>query len=58
VGYSGLLAKSGWGYWADIGLVVQNPGGVIGIGRAQGFDDVLRDLRLAPLVQVGVNYSF
>jgi hypothetical protein len=37
---------------------VQNPGGVFGIGRAQGFDDVLRDLRLAPLVQVGVNYSF
>lgn len=58
LGYSGMLPKSGWGYWADIGLVVQNPGGVLGIGRAQGFDDVLRDLRLAPLVQVGVNYSF
>lgn len=58
IGYSGMLPKSGWGYWADIGMVVQNPGGVFGLGRAQGFDDVLRELRLAPLVQVGVNYSF
>ena len=62
LGYSGIHAKSGWGFWADVGLVMGNPGSVLGFGRVvsgtQSADDLLRELRLAPLVQLGVNYSF
>jgi hypothetical protein len=62
IGYSEYSLKSGWGFWADAGLVVQNPGSAIGLGRtlsgAQGVDELMRELRLAPLVQLGVNYSF
>lgn len=62
VGYSDMSLKSGWGFWADVGLVVQSPGGAIGVGRVlsgtQGVDELLRELRMAPMVQLGVNYSF
>lgn len=62
IGYSDLALKGGWGFWADVGLVVQSPGGALGLGRVlsggQSFDDLLRELRLAPMVQLGVNYSF
>ncbi|MEO7852364.1 MAG: hypothetical protein ABIR94_08950 [Rubrivivax sp.] len=62
VGYSGIHAKSGWGFWADVGLVARNPGNALGFGRVlsgtQSAEDLVRDLRLTPLVQLGVNYSF
>lgn len=61
-GYSDYSLKSGWGFWADIGLVVQSPGNALGVGRVlsgtQGVEDLLRELRMAPMVQFGVNYSF
>ena len=61
VGYSNYSLKSGWGFWADIGLVVQNPGSA-GLGRtlggAQGVDDLMRELQLSPMLQLGVNYAF
>ncbi|HJV59987.1 MAG TPA: hypothetical protein VJ743_03525 [Albitalea sp.] len=61
VGYTGLAGKGGWGFSADLGLMALNPGSVK-LGRmlngAQSLDDVLRDMRLSPLVQVGVSYSF
>lgn len=62
IGYSGMSVKSGWGFWADVGLVVQSPGGALGLGRvlagSQGVDELLRELRLAPMLQLGVNYAF
>ena len=62
IGYSDYSLKSGWGFWADIGLVVQNPGSAMGLGRtlsgAQGVDDLMRELQLSPMLQLGVNYSF
>jgi len=62
IGYSDLSLKSGWGFWADVGLVVQSPGSALGMGRVlwgnQGVDDLLRELRMAPMLQLGVNYSF
>jgi hypothetical protein len=62
LGYSGIHAKSGWGFWADVGLVMGSPGSELGFGRVlsgtQSADDLMRELRLAPLVQLGVNYSF
>lgn len=62
LGYSALWPKSGWGFWADVGMVVQSPGAAVGVGRviggSQGVDELMRELRLAPLLQLGVNYSF
>ena len=62
VGYTGLAARGAWNFSADLGLIAQRPGNVGRLGRAlggsQSLDDAVRDLRLAPLVQVGVSYSF
>jgi hypothetical protein len=62
VGYSSLAARSGWSFSADLGVVSQSPGNVVRFGRvfggSQSLDDVIRDMRLAPVVQLGVSYSF
>jgi hypothetical protein len=62
VGYSNLWGKSGWSFSADLGVVSQNPSSVVRFGRvfggSQGLDDVIRDMRLAPVIQLGVSYSF
>ena len=62
VGYTGLSGKAGWGFSADLGVMALNPGSAANLGRVfgnvQNLDDVLRDMRLSPLVQVGVSYSF
>jgi hypothetical protein len=57
VGYTNLAARSGWSFSADLGLVAQTPGGIKVI-RNQSLDDAVRELRLAPLVQLGVSYAF
>jgi hypothetical protein len=62
IGYSNLAAKSGWSFSADLGVVSQSPGNVVRFGRvfggSQSLDDVMRDMRLAPVIQLGVSYSF
>ena len=62
LGYTGLSVRGGWSISADLGLVAQGPGNVSRLGRAlgggQSLDDAVRDLRIAPLLQVGVSYSF
>ena len=62
IGYSDYSLKTGWGFWADIGLVVQQPGNALRMGSVlsgtQSMEDLLRDLRLSPMLQLGVNYSF
>jgi hypothetical protein len=62
VGYTGVPSKGGWGFSADLGVMALNPGSAVKLGRAigspQNLDDVVRDMRLSPLVQVGVSYSF
>jgi hypothetical protein len=62
LGYSGSSAKGGWGFSADLGLMALNPGNAVRLGRVLGggptLDDVLRDMRMSPLVQVGASYSF
>ena len=57
VGYTGASARSGWSFSADLGLVAQSPGGIKVI-RSQSLDEAIRDMRLAPLVQLGVSYAF
>lgn len=62
VGYSGLSGRNGWNFSADFGLVAQPGRNAVRLGRAYvgtpALDDSVRDLRLAPLLQVGVSYSF
>ena len=62
IGYSSPAARSGWSFSADLGLVSLSPGNVVHLGRVfgggQSLDDVIRDMRLTPVLQLGVSYSF
>lgn len=62
VGYSGLSLRGGWSVSADLGLVALAPGNAVKLGRVfggtQGLDELLRDLRLSPVIQLGVSYAF
>jgi hypothetical protein len=57
VGYTGLSAKGGWGFTADLGLMALNPASSSSLTH-QSLDDTLRDMRITPVVQLGVSYSF
>jgi hypothetical protein len=61
IGYTGLWERSRWGFSADLGLLAQNGAGAARLGRVGGsasLDDAIRDLRMTPLFQLGVSYSF
>lgn len=62
LGYSGGSERSGWSVNADFGLVAEQPRGIAGLGRAvlgrRSLDDAVREIRLSPLLQLGVRYSF
>ena len=62
IGYSSLALRAGWSFSADLGLVSLAPGNAVRFGRvfggSQNLDDVIRDMRFAPVVQLGVSYSF
>lgn len=62
VGYSSLATRSGWSFSADLGLVSLNPSNAVRLGRvfvgSQSIDDVVHEMRLAPVLQLGVSYSF
>lgn len=57
-GWSSLPSRGGWNFSADLGLVSFAPGNAARFGRGQSLDDVIRDMRFAPVVQLGVSYSF
>ena len=63
LGYSNAGPLGGWGFSADLGLVAQNPSGAVQFGRAlfgpaRGLEDAVRQMRLTPVLQVGVRYAF
>jgi hypothetical protein len=63
LGYTHLALRGGWGFSADVGFVAQSPQAAVRFGRAllgngQSLDDAVRNLRLTPLVQLGVRYTF
>lgn len=62
IGYTGLAGRSGWSFSADLGLMSLRPGNAIRFGRvangSQSLDDVIREMRLSPVLQVGVSYAF
>jgi hypothetical protein len=61
IGYSGFTRRSGWSFSADFGLMALGAGNAVRLGRSgnyQGVDDLVRELRLTPVLQVGASYSF
>ena len=62
LGYSGLAPRGGWGFTADVGLTLRQPGNASELGRSglgqRGWEGTLRRVDLMPLVQLGVRYSF
>lgn len=62
LGYSSAALWRRLSLSADVGVVAGRPAGIGNLGRAmlgnQGMEAAVRDLRLAPLLQLGVRYSF
>jgi hypothetical protein len=63
LGYTGLSTRGGWALSADLGVLALTPGNAVRFGRVAGssqptLDDQLREMRLAPVLQLGVSYSF
>ena len=62
IGYSSLASRSGWSFSADLGLVSLSPANAVRLGRvvggSQNLDDVVRDMKLTPVLQLGASYSF
>ena len=62
LGYSSASLWRSFSLSADLGLVAGRPAGLAGVGRAipghQPLDAAVRELRLAPVLQLGVRYSF
>lgn len=56
-GYTGMSLKGGWGFTADLGVLASNGSG-LRLAPRQGHEDGLRDLRLTPVLQLGISYSF
>jgi hypothetical protein len=62
IGYTGLSAKGRWAFNADLGMLALSPGKSVKLGKVVGgtqtLDDLVREMRLAPVLQLGVSYSF
>lgn len=61
-GYSGSLWRDSVSLTADLGLVSERPSAAGSVGRAvfgnQGMNQALRDMRLSPVLQLGMRYTF
>lgn len=63
LGYTGIVARTGVSFSADLGVVALTPGpkvqfGKAGIGSAVNAEDVAREWRLSPVLSLGVSYAF
>ena len=62
LGFTGATWVSGLAITADFGLVAERPAAPAAAGRAmfgtQGMDRSVRELRLAPVMQLGMRYTF
>ena len=60
IGYTGQSLRGGFSFSADLGLVSNTNIGSLRLGRsnAAGMEDVLRDLRYKPVLQLGLSYSY
>jgi hypothetical protein len=55
VGYSSLSLRGGWGFSADLGVIT---GSGLRPPETRNLDDAVRDMRLRPMLQLGVSYAF
>lgn len=62
LGYAGSLWRDRVALTADLGLVSERPAAASSMGRAlfgnQGMNQALRDMRLSPVLQLGMRYTF
>jgi len=62
LGLSGNGVRGDWGFQADFGLAAQSLGATMRLSRVLNgglsVGDAVRDLRLQPVVRLGMNYSF
>jgi hypothetical protein len=59
IGWSGISVRGGWGVSADLGLAGRSgSNGGLRVSGNQSLDDLLREFRISPMVQVGVSYAF
>lgn len=59
IGWSGVSVRGGWGVSADLGVSGRSgSNGGLRVNGNQSFDDLMRELRISPMVQVGVSYAF
>ncbi|MEJ5999107.1 hypothetical protein [Paucibacter soli] len=58
IGYTGHSLRGGWGFSADLGLVGGYGGFRLGQSSAQAVEDLLRDMRYKPVLQLGLSYSY
>ena len=62
LGYSGSWWRDSLSLTADLGMVSERPTAAGNVGRAvfgnQGMNQALRDLRLSPVLQLGMRYAF
>lgn len=60
LGYTGQSLRGGWGFSADLGLVngSATSGMRLGSSSTQSMEDLLRDMRFRPVLQLGLSYSY
>lgn len=62
LGFTSAAWRNAWYLTADVGWVAEQPSALGGLSRALqgslGWDQALRNMRLAPLVQLGVRLAF
>lgn len=58
VGYTAHNSPGGWGFSADVGVVTQGIKADGAMFSSFGLDERWREMRMAPLLQLGVSYSF
>lgn len=62
LGFTSTAWRSAWYLTADVGWVAEQPSALGGFSRvlqgSLGWDQALRDMRLAPVLQLGVRLSF
>lgn len=62
LGFTGATGLAGLAITADLGITAERPAAAAGLGRAlfgnQGMERSLREMRLGPVMQLGVRYTF
>lgn len=60
IGYTGQTLRGGFSFSADLGVISNTSIAGLRLGRsnAAGMEDVLRDLRYKPVLQLGLSYSY